>query len=135
MPQWNGTINGQLEVAYRFVGHDQPPEAQYTFTGGPIVRIGDRLITEDTPRVFAIGTQRLCRIGYDWPHQAVIAARIDGPRWWLAVLWFRLEGINRRILATCYVWGLADYPIERDQVWGDVYLVRWVRRVFRREGA
>lgn len=130
MPSWHGATNGWLEVEYQpsngsFVEH-------YTLRGGPIVRIGDRMAPDEGARVFTVGAYRLRRLGYDMPHYAVIAVHIDARLWQLAVVRYWLEGINKRILATCYVWGLADYPIEREQVWGDVYPVQWARRFWGR---
>lgn len=128
MPSWHGATNGWLEVEYQpsngsFVEH-------YTLRGGPIVRVGDRLLMDGDMSAFTVGAYHFRGLDYDDTHRAVIAVNIDAPLWQLAVARYWFEGINKRILATCYVWGLADYPIEREQMWGDVYPVQWARRLF-----
>ena len=125
--RWTGTVNGRLEVGFRYDGGRVIP-ANYKLTGGPIISIRRNLLDDERPtRAFSVGPYLFYPLDVDYARDSIIAAHINGPLWWLAVLRYWASSIQPRVLATLYVWGMADYPMERTQNWDDVYLVRWVK--------
>lgn len=129
--RWTGTVDGRIEVRLKYENGRVIP-VEHKLSGGPIVSIGRELLDEDRPtRVFAVGPFLLYPLDVDYARDSIIAAHINGPLWWLSVLRYWASSIKPRVLATLYVWDLADHPMERTQNWDDVYLVRWLKRKVR----
>lgn len=129
--RWHGAVNGWLEAEHRWDAEkDRVVFDRFHLTGGSIVRVNRRLIDGDEhpARAFVVGPHLFYPLDRDEPYDAVIAARITGPFWWLPVVRYRWQGTVKRILATAYIWGLADYPLGAEQTWRNVYALAWLER-------
>lgn len=102
--------------------------------GGPIAYVDRRWIEGDAvpKRPFTVGPYHLYPLGCDFARDAVIAAVINGPFWWLPALRYVAQSIGMRVLATTYVWGLADCPVNEEPTWRSVHVLRWIGRLLGR---
>lgn len=131
MPQWeHGKVNGHLEILRWQYENGRALPAEYQLTGGPIVYIRRNLLADEHPtRVFSAGPHLFYPLGVDYARDTIIAAHINGPFWWLALLPYYGQFIEQRVLVTLYVWGLADYQLNQARMtWDDVHLVQWMKR-------
>lgn len=135
---FEGEVHGRLQAEWEYP--DNEPTVVYKLCGGPIVYVpehpGGRAANTDNfqnvKRAFTVGGFRFYPLGYDFARNAVIAAVVDGPFWWLAVVRYWMQSIGKRILATLYIWGLADHPLGEEQTWRSVYVLRWAEKTIRK---
>lgn len=128
---FKGEVHGRLQVDWEYP--DNEPTPIYTLIGGPIVYVPMRAVDGDAPAgSFRVGAFCFYPLGRDFSRDAVIAAHITGPLWWLAVLRYYAQTIPERILATAYVWGLAEYPFNEKQTWRSVHVLRWAENTIKR---
>lgn len=131
---FQGKVTGWLEAGYSIASaelcHGRLRPSHYELHGGPIVRVDRRFLEHDElpTHPFSIGSYCFYPLGHDFARNAIIAAHINGPLWWLPVVRYWLESIGQRLLATAYVWGLAEWPVNEKQTWRSVHALRWLAK-------